>query len=543
MRKSYPFLPVTILTGFLLHTRASGQETGSLDTAGLQFLNWYNTSSGSDSIQGVSVDKAYNELLQNKKTTTIIVAVIDGGVDISHEDLQGHIWTNEKEIENNSVDDDHNGYVDDMHGWNFIGGPEGKNVIYENFEATRIVRKLGPQFRDGNVGGNNSDYRVYLSAKKEYDNLVKKYKAEKENVDVIYKGYVIATGNIKAYLQKDSINYNDLKQINTPDEMIMRSRNYLLYLYESGYAGKDLEEIKEINYNHLYYHLNLDYDPRSIVGDNPDKADSKAYGNNDVAGEKAEHGTFVSGIIAGVRNNGKGINGIATDVKIMSLRVVPDGDERDKDVANAIRYAVNNGADIINCSFGKNYSPGKELVDEAVTLAAQKGVIIVHAAGNESTDNDVVQHYPVNRLISGKVISDSWITVGASGMKADKKLVAKFSNYGKKDVDLFAPGEDIYSLHPGNKYNTGDGTSFACPVVTGIIALLKSCYPGLTSFEIRNALMETVTRYPKLKVYLPTEREKPRKKVKFEKLSASGGIVNAYEAAKLIEKRRNKINP
>lgn len=520
------------------------------DSSDLKYLNWYNDFPENNGKIGTGVDKAFTDFLQNKKSKTVIVAVIDGGVDINHEDLQGRIWKNEKEIENNGVDDDNNGYIDDLHGWNYIGNSKGVNINYETYELTRIVKKYSKKFENiSPVGLSPAEqviYNVYKRAREEFDKKVRQYLDEKQKIDQIYKGYIIASNNIKSFLKKDTITAEDLRFLQSDEEIVNRSRKYLLYLNEISYTLKDLEEIKENNYNHLFYHLNLDYNPREENGDNPEMQDGKSYGNNDVTGEKAEHGTFVSGIIAGIRNNNIGINGIAADVKIMSLRVVPDGDERDKDIANAIFYALNNGAQVINCSFGKEYSPQREFVDEALKAARDKGVIIVHAAGNEASDNDKIPHYPIRQLLNGEILSDNWITVGASTMKADKNLPGVFSNYGLHEVDVFAPGVDIYSLHPENTYKLGDGTSYSCPVVTGIVALLKSYYPELLPGQIKKIILESTTPFPKLKVYQPNKNSKKSKKTRFGKLSVSGGIVNAYEAIKLAEKLSSglqKINP
>jgi len=545
MRKIFRFLTAVLcFTACLQPALAQIDEVIKAEqdeSVPLKFLNWYNASPDSLGIQGAAVDKAYNELLQGRIGNEVVVAVIDGGVDINHEDLQGHIWTNEKETANNGIDDDHNGYIDDIHGWNFLGNAAGENVTWETFELTRIVKKYEARYNNKQVeeipAAERNDFMEYQRAKKEFDEDVKKYTEEKESIDAVYKQFVIASSNIASYLGRQDYTYDDIRRIYSDNEMIMLSRKYLMLLHDEGYTKDELEEIKEENYNHLFYHLNTAYDPRAVIGDDPESQDGIAYGNNDVKGEKAEHGTFVSGIIAGIRNNNKGINGIAASVKIMSLRVVPDGDERDKDVANAIIYAVMNGAQIINCSFGKYFSPQREMVDSALVLAAGKGVLIIHAAGNESADIDIEKHFPDPASAGGKLTAANWITVGASSMKADKTLPGRFSNYGKKSVDLFAPGVDMYSLYPQNKYHTGDGTSFSAPVVTGIAATLKSYFPQLTAAEIKSIILESVTPYPRLKVYLPKESGKQKKKIRFGALSATAGVVNAWQAVRTADEK------
>jgi subtilisin family serine protease len=285
----------------------------------------------------------------------------------------------------------------------------------------------------------------------------------------------------------------------------------------------------------LQQHLNLEYNPRTLVADNPEDINDRLYGNNNVIGPRADHGTPVAGIIGAVRGNNLGIDGIAQEVQLMILRAVPQGDERDKDIALAIRYAVDNGAHIINMSFGKDFSPHKHYVDEAVQYAEAHNVLLVHAAGNDGQNIDLVDNFPTKHYKAGKQ-ANNWIEVGATSLKADKNFNGIFSNYGKQNVDLFAPGVDVISLAPDNKYDKMDGTSFAGPVVSGVAALVWSYYPELTAQELKEVLMKSCTLYPKLKVHTPAEDPTKKQKVNFSDLSVTGGVVNAYEALKLAQK-------
>jgi subtilisin family serine protease len=337
-------------------------------------------------------------------------------------------------------------------------------------------------------------------------------------------------------LHKQDYTLKDIKSIK-PDgnEQVAAVKNFLKGIYKKGFTRKDYYQYKDQLNNQINYQYNTEYNPRTIIGDNPEMWNDTVYGNNDVVGGTGDHGTFVAGIIAAVRNNNLGINGINDSVKIMSVRCVPDGDERDKDVANAIIYAVNNGAQILNLSFGKTYSPQKQFVDSALKLAQAKGVLIVHAAGNDSKDVDVSQFYP-QKYADGNVIMDNWINVGASYQKPNKELTAVFSNYGKKNVDLFAPGVKICSTWPKSRYYVADGTSFASPMVAGAAALLKSVYPSLTAAQLKEILMKSSHKYPSLRVYLP-EKETDKKKmiVEFNSLSITAGVLNVYDALKLAE--------
>ncbi|HEY0896485.1 MAG TPA: S8 family peptidase, partial [Sphingobacteriaceae bacterium] len=300
---------------------------------------------------------------------------------------------------------------------------------------------------------------------------------------------------------------------------------------------KELDEALEYFDTQLKYHLNLDFDSRPTVGDNYENSSERHYGNNDVTGPDADHGTHVAGIIAAVRNNGIGIDGVATNVRIMSVRTVPDGDERDKDVANAIRYAVDNGARVINMSFGKPYAWDKAVVDSAVRYAMSKDVLLVHAAGNDGQNNDVEKNFPTKYYTDSAGLNigqaPGWIDVGASGWNNDESLKADFSNYGKKTVDVFAPGVQINSTVPGSKYEENDGTSMASPVVAGLAALIRSYYPELNALQVKNIIMESVTKVnPRVKV----SEGGSNKRVSFSDLSITGGVVNAYNALQLADK-------
>lgn len=544
-----PFLIATLFVFFAFSNTAKSEysshfyhspvpfdQTDTTDEES-EFLNWYNLYPADDEIQGIGTEKAYNELLKGKKSTTVIIGIIDSGVDVNHEDLKDKIWVNEDEIPGNGEDDDKNGYVDDVHGWNFLGNADGENVIHETLELTRLYKKYKEKFEGkdkNNIPAEQKDeFQHYLEIKEayqeEYDELTEEYKQFKQFIET----YDVATELISEHLGKEDFTEEDVKTIETEDQRLGASIQFYNYLYENNFDKKQLEDAREHYDGRMKYHYNLDYNARDIVGDNPESNKNRYYGNNDVDAPDADHGTHVAGIIGAKRNNDIGINGIAKDVEFMVLRTVPDGDERDKDVANAIRYAVDNGAQIINMSFGKAYSPQKKFVDEAVKYAEEKGVLLIHAAGNDAANNDKVMNYPTH-IYKDKTEATNWITVGASARYNDIDFVGSFSNYGRKSVDIFAPGVDIYSTVPESDYAVFSGTSMAAPVVTGAAAVLKSYYPELTVFEIRDILLESATQYRRLKVYRPTEGGKKRK-TKFKRLSTTGGLLNLYEAIKMAE--------
>ncbi len=495
-------------------------------------VNWQNLDYFSSNSYGVSTDKAYTELLNDKESSEIIVAVLDSGVDVEHEDLKENIWVNTDEIPNNGIDDDQNGYVDDINGWNFIGGTEN-DVHHDNLEFTRIYKELNEKFgsisADEVSAGDQNEYARFLKFKKDYNTRVDAKKKEKEEFMPIFQAYKMAVSWAKNETGSVEPTLEEIESISTSDERAEALKGALVELKKQGIEQVIMDQ-KEHYDNTLNYSYNLQYDSRKIVGDNYDDYTEKFYGNNHVEGPDATHGTHVAGIIAGVRGNNLGLDGIASNVKIMSIRVVPDGDERDKDVANAIRYAVDNGANLINMSFGKSYSPGKKVVDAAAKYASDNGVLLIHAAGNSDKNIDEAENFPNDQVKDSDSYITNWIEVGSITANSDKYLVSSFSNFGKKSVDVFAPGSDIYSTIPNNEYAFLSGTSMAAPTVTGVAALVWSYYPNLSASDLKEVLLESAVVPKSRKVVKPGEI---KKKIKFKNLSVTSGIVNAYNACKL----------
>ncbi|WP_159022107.1 S8 family peptidase [Formosa sp. L2A11] len=470
-----------------------------------------------DTIPGMSVDKAYTDIIKNNKGKTVIVAVIDSGIDIEHEDLDDVIWTNEKEIPNNGIDDDKNGYVDDIHGWNFLGDTYDEQLEYVRLLAT------GDE--------TNPDY---ANAKKEYDGEYAKYLNYKTQYDQLLQQLKGADELISANLKKSDYNLADVESINAGDnEDLTTAVAIAKYILGLGFedvnaAKKDLNNGLESISDHLNYNLNIKFKGRK-TGDNPDDLTDVGYGNGNVMPVKdsESHGTHVAGIIAAERNNGLGVNGVANNVKIMSVRAVPNGDEYDKDVALAIRYAVDNGAQVINGSFGKYYSPHSDWVRDAIAYASKHDVLFINAAGNEGQDLDVKNCFPNDQLDNGPEVGDTFVTVGALEPKYGPEMVAGFSNYGKINVDVFAPGAAIYSTVPGSdKYDTKGGTSMASPAVAGVAALIRSQYPKLSAAQVKQVLMNSGLPVSiDVVVGGDPSNEKP-----FADLSKSTKMVNAYNA-------------
>jgi cell wall-associated protease len=522
-----------ILTGFLIipsFLLAQEAETAIPK-------DWFLRDPEQDHLMGVSAEKAYATILKDQPSRTVLVAVIDSGIDIDHEDLKNIIWTNEDEIPNNGIDDDKNGYIDDVHGWNFIGGKNG-NVNEDTYELTREYIRLKKKFENTDENKvpkkQKADYENYLKIKDKFEKLKAKNEQQFELYRNMYVNVSMSVDTLKAVLKTDSITHESLANYNPSDPTLIFAKGLVMNLFKNIGDDATLTDLtSQLKEAYDYYRViveygyNEDYDSRQIVGDNYNNPYEKNYGNNDVKGGDATHGTHVAGIIAADRKNDIGIKGIADNVRIMSVRTVPNGDERDKDVANAIIYAVDNGAKIINMSFGKNYSPEKAAVDKAVKYAEQKNVLLIHAAGNDGEDIDIEKNYPTRFYLDGKE-AKNWLEIGASSAGENKEFVGSFSNYGKKNMDLFAPGVDIYSTVPGNKYKNESGTSMASPTAVGVAALVMSYFPELTAIEVKEILRNSTRKFDGLEV------EKPGGgKASFSNLSSTGGLVNAYDAVKL----------
>lgn len=508
---------------------ALNAQTGSSEDC------WYNKDMQKNKVPGVSSDRAYEELLKGKTAKPVIVAIIDGGTDINHEDLKEVIWTNEDEIPGNGIDDDHNGYIDDVHGWNFIGNADGRNVNQDNLEVTRVYRMLKPKYENADSAkmAGNKEFQLYLKCKKEVETEFASSQKGLTNVTNLYKNLKFSDSVLTVYFGTNKYSANQLKTIK--EENMQPIVEFMSY-----WMKKDVDTTIAISLidhyeSQVLYRYNVDFDSRDIVGDDWTQNANPYYGNSDVKGPRAGHGTMVAGNVAAIRGNGIGPDGVTSNAQLMILMVVPDGDERDKDVANAILYAVNNGASIINMSFGKPYSPQKHMVDSALRVANEHDVLIIHAAGNDAENNDEIVHFPSNLDENGNPINDKFIVVGASTNSAGKNLPASFSNYGKKTVDIFSPGQDIYSCAPGDKYESASGTSMASPVATGVATIIRAYFPELSAKEVKDILLESSVKYDN-KVLVPGGG---KKKVPFSELSATGGVINAYNAVKLAQERVN----
>ena len=506
----------------------------------VQLKVWSATDLATDTIPGMSVDKAYAELIPNLKGINVIVAVIDSGIDIEHEDLKNVIWINKGEIPNNEIDDDKNGFIDDVHGWNFLG-----DIVGENLEFTRIVRRYDTKFNGKDVAEisefDMETFVLYQKAKAEQNKNYDETEANRDRYTQMLKQVTDANNQISKKLGKEGYTAEELAAIIDPSDD--EQKNIAVLTQMLSYGGSIPEFMVRLNGGIDYYdgrmknHFNMDTDFRGVLNDNPYDITDTSYGDNDVDGpnpkkEDALHGTHVAGIIAAQRGNGIGMDGVAQNVEIMVVRAVPDGDEYDKDVALAIRYAVDNGAKVINTSFGKGYSQNPEWVWEAIKYAGKKDVLIVNAAGNDGVDLDITTSYPNDQNGTGAEMSDNFITIGALNYKYGEEMVATFSNYGATSVDLFSPGVKIWSTTPLDTYEYLQGTSMASPNVAGVAAMIRSYYPKLSAKQVKQVLMDSGL-HTSTPVIVGGEESNIQP---FDAISKSGNTANLYNALIMASK-------
>lgn len=526
-------LAAVFLAGFSFTYAQESKDSAVDPKENKDLMTWYHKDFTTSKVYGVNTANAY-KYLESKglKPKTVVVGVLDSGVQVDHPGLVKNIWSNPNEVPNNGKDDDGNGYIDDVHGWNFIGGKNG-DIDIDNMEVTRVVAKYKPVFEGDDSTKNKAnqakmpeEFAMYMKSKELF---TKKSVDAKQN----FQQYTMINEAIPEMLKMlggKTLTKENIANIKPTDQKQAIGLQVLNNLAQSpAFSGKSPAEVEKLmkeeikgaldHFGPMAKQYDLNYDPRAeIVGDNYDDYSEKSYGNNHYQGPDAEHGTHVSGIIAGLPQGKEVQYGVASKVaKIMVVRTVPNGDERDKDVANAIRYAVDNGAKVLNMSFGKPVSPGKNVVWDAFKYAEDKGVLLVKAAGNEN--EDVAEHlaYPTNFKNSSDAAPfvNNVLVVGASTNR-NNDLRAGFSNYNQKMVNVFAPGEEIYSTVPNNEYSYQQGTSMASPVVAGAAAVLLAYMPNLKPAQIIEALVKTSNK--------STEND-------FESKSQAGGVIDVKKAA------------
>jgi len=541
---------------------SSSKLTPTQEGASSELHSWYHKDYALDTIPGISVEKWYAQNKKKQKGKNIIVAVIDTQIDLKHEDLQGQIWTNSNEIPNNGIDDDHNGYIDDINGWSFTADKAGGYVVWANFEFVRLVRDWDSIFKGKTqkeiASQDLINFKEYSRAKSKLEETNAYYKNWLKSLKYNVANYQVARDTLKHFFPTEDYTVKQLdslyKKFKINDKTYKQRRDdnnqdlgalidcMMVNLEMGQKTFKDVKD-QEVQLDSVVNKsLNINFDDRTFIGDNP-KILEKGYGNNKVSntikGVRTiqDHNTMVSGIIGANRDNNIGIKGMLQNVKIMPLNISPSGDEHDKDITMAIRYAVDNGAKVINMSFGKEFSLHKAWVFDAFKYAEEHNVLLVHVAGNNSLNIDENPYYPSDIAYDGSnEVCGNFINVGSVSSKLDSTFVSTFSNYGKQNVDLFAPGDKIHTTSAGNTYKSDSGTSLAAPMVSGTAALIWSYYPNLTATEVKQIILDSGTTYD-IEVLVPGGEGK---KVKFSELSKSGKVLNVYDAMELAKKVSKK---
>jgi subtilisin family serine protease len=488
-------------------------------------FNWAHLDPFQDTVPGMSIDRAYAELIKKRKGQPTLVAIIDSGIDLAHEDLKEALWKNPKEIAGDGIDNDQNGYVDDVHGYNFLGESSD-----EQLEFVRIIaKKLG-------------DPILQKKASALYETEFAAAKASVPQFEQIEKFINAAHQTLQKKLGKESYTLKDLESYvpegEEEERAIWMVNQVLVMGQDIPSALADLREGIAYYQSRLDFNLNLEFDGRKPVGDNPYDIQDKTYGNGNPNNRKEteSHGTHVAGILAANRATKKGVKGVAQGVQVMALRAVPDGDEYDKDIALAIRYAVDQGAKVINASFGKKLSPNAAWVQEALQYAAAKDVLFVHAAGNDGVNLDDPENsnYPNDQYSQmPSPMNDNYLTVGALTPNYGPGMIASFSNYGKQSVDIFAPGEEIYSTLPVDSYGFEGGTSMAAPAVAGMAAVIRSLYPQLSAVQVKGVILDSG-------LSIPFQVRVGDQELTLEDLCTSGKIANLYTALLLADQLAGK---
>lgn len=503
-----------------------------------ELKRWSHADLLTDTLPGMSVQRAYDEIIKDQEGEIVIVGVIDSGIDHEHEDLASVMWVNPNEIAGNGIDDDKNGFIDDVNGWNFLG-----NIVEENMEYTRIIRDFEKKYGMDESAATSQEKEQYKAALAEYEKEQKSAQSRYNQYLMIQTNLEKSEQALKEAIGTDKLTLAAVEAFDAESSDLANEKNFMLNLMSN--AGDDLPAIyeqlasaKDYFQGRLDSHFNKNLNARAEkLGDDENDFSVTIYGNHEVSGpnpkkEDAKHGTHVAGIIAAIRNNDKGVDGVAKNVKIMAVRAVPDGDEYDKDIALAIRYAVDNGAKVINTSFGKYFSTYPEAVNDAIRYAAEKDVLIVNAAGNESLDLDENRVYPNDQHPDApSEIADNFLTIGSITPQYGKAMISGFSNYGKKNVDIFAPGSQIFASTPLDTYEYLQGTSMAAPAVAGVAALIRSYYPKLTAAQVKKVIMDSGLAFEG-DVMVGGD---PTNTMPFSELSVSGKIANLYNALILAD--------
>jgi len=534
---------IFFIGSILVYGQSTTIERFKIDTS-----NWWKIDYGQDSLASISWNKGlkYAYKTNNYPKKQIKVAILDTDFDLNHNMLLDLIAINKDEISRNNKDDNQNGFVDDYAGWNFLGIKNKDSALaHVLMEETRILRKFDSLSYQTLKKRNKIPFK-YIEVKSSFDSIVKSLQRDINPYINIEENYTYVMDTLRKLIP-DKISLSSLTDYKTQNDTIMGYVNFAKYYYENDFPYDEFIDYLKLKKLSLDICMNLSYDNRMLLQDKPNNLRDKNYGNP-IFGKNIQllsHGTTVSGVIAHAlldSSNTKNKNTIPNyPIKILPITFTGIGDFTDKDFYLGFKYAISNGANIINISQGKTFSMTPKILFKALKLAKRRNVLVVMSAGNQAMSLDENWRFPqsISKLYE-KNFSNVLI-VGASSKKLNKNLLDEDSNYGLKSIDIFAPGEDIPTTLPNNEFTTKSGTSFAAPIVTNVAALLWSHYPKLKASEIKKIIMQSGAEYDGL-VNVPCDLEKNQfcknnpQKQKFNLLSRSGKIINALNALKLAEK-------
>lgn len=521
----------------------SKTEGGQIKNIGLttmldnEYINWYHRTPN-DSMAGIAMDKAYEYVSNQKPKKKIIVALIDSQLDIYHEELRGAIYINPDEIPGNNLDDDNNGYIDDINGWNYLGTTKGGSIEVGNFQTTRIIRALQRKYgildlKSFSIEDNN-DSALLQSAIEDSKYGIERAQRFIDWAKNLKNLYFEAQERYSYVFVDKSYTLNILDSVVPKDEQEKKVLDNIRYLNKNNLSLEDINSLIEDAYARKYICYNLAYNPYAAIDSIPETLSYTGYGHGRVADNpiRKKHATQVAGPMMAKRGNLMGIKGVSNNIQLMVLAVIPYGASRDKDFINAVHYAVDNGARIINYSAGDFYLEHEKEFYEAIEYAHKNGVLFVASAGNSNKDIDDPFYYyhPTGNSFSNSTRFNTFIKVGGINPEIGTKLKTKASNYGKKNVDIFAPGAYIKTTNATqSKYIVLGGTSIASSITSGVAAFILSYYPELSAAQIKDILLSSSTKYDKAVII------KDSTVINFKELSRSGGVINAYNAIRMAE--------
>jgi subtilisin family serine protease len=535
--------------------------------------NWHHLAP-EDGVFGAAIERAHAAARESglrPARRPITIALIGGGIDISHKAISDIIWVNRRERRINGRDNDRNGWIDDRHGWNFLGN-DTMTINSLSTMGDREFLRLKDKYNhflfveDGIAYMFDDELGALVETEPPADmeefeyflRVVTESELAETNRGVMLAKAVV--WYIREIGHSMRMAYPERVLTRTDFGEFVRAQQSTTAMQDALFAFIDLMfmSANTEDWNTMAAFADTEFIPiqelrheramarrfpreRELIGDDPNDLNDKGYGNNNLLANNALRNTMIAGII-GAGGGQSEIRGITNNVQIMTLRIEADfGEPYMKDMALAIRYAVEQGADIIQLGATNRLFPRHQShwVEEALRYAEQRNVLVVIPVRDLSSNLDDFPFYP-NRNLSTGTLSNI-ITVAASDSLGNPFLWANFS---ETELDIFAPGVEIKSAMPGNRYAIDSGSAYAAAMVTGVAAFIKNYFPQITPAQMRQLLIDTVTDRSDAEVekqYRATAGSMRGRIATdlflFSDLCVSGGILNAERAIKEAGRR------